>query len=76
MSWLLFDAMPSVPRHTFTPRASIFATGAKPLPSFMFDAGFAATNTPRSASTSMSPSSTHTQCAAVTGTSSTPRLSK
>ena len=76
MSWLLFDAMPSVPRHTLTPRSSIFGTGANPLPSFMFDAGFAATNTPRAASTSMSPSSTHTQCAAVTGTSNRPRLSK
>ena len=76
MSWLLFEAMPSVPRHTRTPRSSIFETGANPLPSFMLDAGFAATNTPRRASTSMSSSSTHTQCAAVVGQSNSPRLSK
>ena len=40
--------MPSVPMQTLTPASSIFAMGANPLPSFMFDAGFAATKAPRS----------------------------
>ena len=28
MSWLLFEAMPSVPRHTLTPRSSMAGMGA------------------------------------------------
>ena len=35
----LFDAAPSVPSATLTPAASSAATGAMPLPSFMFETG-------------------------------------
>ena len=55
---------------TRAPRASsIGGTGAKPLPSFMFDAGFAAANTPRRAMhLEVGSSLTATrQCAAVVG---------
>ena len=58
------------------PRSSMRGTGAKPLASFMFDTGFVATVTPRSARMSKSSPSIQVQCAAVVGTSNSPRLSK
>ena len=69
---LLFDAWLSVPMATFTPFASIFATGAMPLASFRLLLGLWRTLTPFCAMMSMSSSVTWTQWAAAVGMSKKP----
>ena len=65
MFWLSEAPDPSVPRATFTPRASISATGAMPDATFMLLAGLWATDEPVSAMSAMSSASSHTAWAAV-----------
>ena len=57
----LFDAAPSVPSATFTPAASIAATGAMPLASFMLEAGQCTAWQPCAAMSAMSCASRCTQ---------------
>ncbi len=63
MSSPSFEDMPSVPSATFTPSASSRGTAASPLPSFRFEAGLCAIETPRSRTSAMSPSVSQIPCA-------------
>ena len=61
MSSALLLAAPSVPMAIFMPRSSIFVTGAMPLASLRFEAGFVIAHSPFSAKSFRSSSLIHVQ---------------
>ena len=73
---LLLLLTPSVPSVTRIPRAFIAARSAMPDANFILLIGFVATETRFSARMARSSSSSHTQCAAVVGTSNSPKSRK
>jgi len=74
MSKSLFEAAPSVPMPTFAPISIIRAVGAKPDASFKFELGLWAIPVPARLMVRISPSSTWTQCAAISLVSNMPNF--